>query len=87
MNTTIVSGHREKLIGHLRLALNRLEAGEDHYRLSTVSTNGGATDLVFEVDPVMDADPDRYSHLMVQEIDGLRIAGRPTEWIAGESLR
>lgn len=84
MTTTVVSCYRERLAAHLRNAAAALERGEDHYRVSTISANGAATDLVFEVDPSMRED--RHTHLVVRHIDD-PFAGRPVEWIAGESLR
>ncbi len=84
MNVTIVSGYRERLIDHLRNAIDALEAGADHYRCSTISVRGGATDLVFEVDPALREGRD--THLIVQEVDGL-LQGRPCDWVAGESMR
>lgn len=83
MNTTIVSCYRERLAAHLRNAANAIERGEDHYRVSTVSGSGAATDLVFEVDPAMREG--RHTHLVVRHVDDPR-AGRPVEWAAGESL-
>ena len=83
MNVTIVSGTREKILGHLQNALRRIEE-DNYYRISTVSPRGAATDLVFEVDPALTEGRD--THLIVQEIDGLMI-GRPVVWVPGESMR
>lgn len=84
MTTTIVSCYRERLVAHLLGAASALERGDDHYRVSTLSEDGRATDLVFEVDPAMREN--RHTHLVVRHVDDPR-AGRPSEWIAGESLR
>lgn len=84
MRTTVVSGYRERLVAHLLGAANAIERGEDHYRLSTVTPRGGASDLVFEVDPALVEGRD--THLIVWEIDD-PLRGRPERWIAGESLR
>lgn len=84
MQTTIVSGYRRRLVAHLRNAANAIEGGEDFYRCSTVTQRGGASDLVFEVDPAMSEE--RNTHLIVWDDDG-RLTGRPEEWVAGESLR
>jgi hypothetical protein len=84
MTTTIVSCYRRRLAAHLRNAADAIERGEDHYRVSTVSGRGSATDLVFEVDSAMNED--RHTHLVVRHVDDPR-AGRPEHWQAGESLR
>jgi hypothetical protein len=84
MRTTVVSGYRERLARHLRNAAAAIDRGEDHYRLSTITPAGGASDLVFEVDPAKREYRD--THLVVWEHDGL-LTGRPEQWIAGESLR
>jgi hypothetical protein len=84
MRTTIVSGYRDRLAGHLRNAADAIERGDDYYRCSTITPRGSASDLVFEVNPALREGRD--THLIVWEHDGL-LTGRPAEWVAGESLR
>lgn len=81
MTTTIVSGYRSRLLGHLRTALRELEVnGADSYRISTIGPTGAATDLVFEVDPAMNEHRD--SHLVVRhastdaDVDECEFCGR-----------
>lgn len=84
MKTTVISGSRKKMIGHLRAALAKLEEGGDHYRLSSTTETGRGSDLVFEIDPQMDCDPDSFTHLEVVDIDK-PFTGRPENWVPGES--
>lgn len=84
METTVVSGYRQRLAAHLRNAANAIERGDGYYRVSTVSSTGAATDLVFEEDPALREGRD--THLVVWRDDGL-FTGRPEQWEPGVSLR